>query len=196
MTRVLTKDKFEEIVQALHNDCILAFPTDTVYGIGVLCNHRSAAERMKNAKKRPETKPFPVMVASLADLEAVAWLTDRERKLALRFMPGALTMVLRKKDVIDNGLDTVAVRIPNDLFALRLLERVGPMYVTSANLSGEPACNTDAEVLQQLDGRIDLIVAGEAFSKTASTIIDCTGEELRLLRQGDLKIEDINKALL
>ena len=191
MTRVLTKDKFEEIVQALHNDCILAFPTDTVYGIGVLCSSRTAAEKMKNAKKRPETKPFPVMVASLADLEAIAWLTDRERRLALRFMPGALTMVLKKKDVIDNGLDTVAVRIPNDLFALKLLERVGPMYVTSANLSGEPACNTDAEVL-----RIDLIVAGEAFSKTASTIIDCTGEELKLLRQGDLKIEDINKALL
>ena len=196
MTRVLTKDKFEEIVQALHNDCILAFPTDTVYGIGVLCSSKPAAEKLKNAKKRPETKPFPVMVASLADLEAIAWLTDRERKLALRFMPGALTMVLKKKNVIDNGLDTIAVRIPNDLFALRLLARVGPMYVTSANISGEPACNTDQEVLEQLDGRIELIVAGEAFSKTASTIIDCTGEQLKLLRQGDLKIEDINKALL
>ena len=196
MTRVLTKDKFAEIVQALHDDCIVAFPTDTVYGIGVLCSSTTAAERMKNAKKRPETKPFPVMVASLADLEAIAWLSERERRLALRFMPGALTMVLRKKEAIANGLDTVAVRIPNDLFALQLLEKVGPMYVTSANLSGEPACNTDREVLEQLDGRIDYIVAGEAFSKTASTIIDCTGSEIKVLRQGDLRIEDINKARL
>ena len=151
---------------------------------------------MKTAKKRPETKPFPVMVASLADLETIAWLTERERKLVLRFMPGALTLVLRRKPAIDNGLPTIAVRIPNDLFALNLLERVGPMYVTSANISGEPACNTDQEVMEQLDGRIDCVVAGEAFSKTASTIIDCTGKELKLLRQGDLRIEDINKALL
>jgi L-threonylcarbamoyladenylate synthase len=70
------------------------------------------------------------------------------------------------------------------------------MYVTSANISGEPACNNDQEVMAQLDGRIEYIVAGEAFSKTASTIIDCTGSELKVLRQGDLKIEDINKALL
>ena len=196
MTKIVTKDKFEEIVQALHEDCIVAFPTDTVYGIGVLCSSKAAAERLKTAKKRPETKPFPVMVASLADLEAIAWLSERERKIALRFMPGALTLVLRKKDVIDNGLETVAVRIPNDLFALNLLEKVGPMYVTSANISGEPACNNDQEVMAELDGRIEYIVAGEAFSKTASTIIDCTGAELKVLRQGDLKIEDINKALL
>ena len=196
MTKLVSKNDFEELVRALHNDCIVAFPTDTVYGIGVLCSSKTAAERMKYAKQRPETKPFPVMVDSLAQMEEIAQLSARERIIVDRFTPGALTLVLKKKDVIDNGLPTVAVRIPNDLFALKLLEAVGPMYVTSANMSGEPACNSAEEVLKQLDGRIDYIVEGEADSKVASTIIDCTKDELTVLRQGDLKLEDIKKALL
>ncbi len=195
MTRLIEKVQLNEVIEGLNNGFIVAFPTDTVFGIGVLCSDDKAAARMKVAKIRPETKPFPVMVSSLAQLEEIAYLTDRERTIVKNFTPGALTLVVKQKGTINNGLETIAVRIPDDEFVLNLLAAVGPMYVTSANLSGEPACNSDAEVMEQLDGRIDLIVKGEACSHKASTIIDCTKENLVLLRQGELKLEDIESIL-
>ena len=103
--------------------------------------------------------------------------------------------MLKRKDTVKkefvNGFDTVAIRIPDDEFVLKLLNTVGPMFVTSANLSGQPSCNTSEEVMQQLDGRIAAVVEGEAVSHVASTIIDCTGEELKCLREGELKLQEI-----
>jgi len=194
MTKLVTVEQISEIKDALHNNCIVAFPTDTVYGIGVLCSSDTAYEKMKYAKKRPETKPFPVMVANLQQLEEVAYINERERKIITQLTPGALTLILKNKS-IHNGLETVAIRIPDDKFVLDLISEVGPMYVTSANISGEPACNTDKEVLEQLDGRIDYIVKGEAYSKVASTIIDCTADNLKVLREGQISLEEIEKVI-
>lgn len=195
MTRVLWKKNLEETSCLLKSGAIVAFPTDTVFGIGVIYNDREAVERMKQAKGRDASKPFPLMVASVRQLEEVACLTDRERKIAHRFTPGALTLVLKRKDTVDknlvNGFDTIAVRIPDDRYVLKLLRKTGPMFVTSANLSSQPRANNEKEVLAQLDGRIEAVVRGKAKSGIASTIIDCTGERIRCLREGTLSFKEI-----
>ena len=195
MTKVLWKKNLEETACLLKSGAIVAFPTDTVFGIGVIYNDREAVERMKQAKGRDASKPFPLMVASVRQLEEVACLTDRERKIALRFTPGALTLVLKRKDTVDknlvNGFDTIAVRIPDDRYVLKLLRKTGPMFVTSANLSSQPRANNEKEVLAQLDGRIEAVVRGKAKSGVASTIIDCTGERIKCLREGTLSFKEI-----
>ena len=154
---------------------------------------------MKVAKGRDEKKPFPLMVYDISQMHRVAFLNEREKRLVEKFTPGALTLVLKKKDTIKdemvNDFDTVAIRIPDDEFVLKLLKEVGPMFVTSANISGKPTTNSHDEVLNQLNGKIDLIVEGKAKSGISSTIIDCTKEELIFIREGDITKEDINNAL-
>ncbi len=199
MTEVLKKSEISRITDLLAHSEIVAFPTDTVFGIGVIYNDRIAVEKMKQAKGRDASKPFPLMVSGISQLDEVAYVGLREKVIAARFMPGALTMVLKRKDTVDadlvNGMDTVAIRIPDDYFVIRLLRKVGPMFVTSANLSGQPAANTHEEVLQQLDGRIGAVVRGKARLQVASTIIDCTGKKLQCLREGTIPFSQIESYL-
>ena len=195
MTEVLFKKNLEKTACLLKSGAIVAFPTDTVFGIGVIYNDAKAVERMKEAKGRDAAKPFPLMVANVRQLEEVACLTDRERKIARRFTPGALTLVLKRKDTVPrelvNGFDTIAIRIPDDSYVLKLLRKTGPMFVTSANLSSHPRATTEKEVLDQLDGRIEAVVRGKSGSGVASTIIDCTAEQLKCLREGTLSFKEI-----
>ena len=197
MTVLLDKRSLNKILSLLNQEEIVSFPTDTVFGIGVIYNSANAVNKMKIAKGRDASKPFPLMVADVEQMEEVAYLSDRERKIAEKYMPGALTLVLNKKDTVDdsfvNGFKTIAIRIPDDRFALRLLKKAGPMFVTSANMSGEPAANTHEEVLAQLDGRIAAVVKGEAKSHGARTIIDCTGKELKCLREGTISFKEIRE---
>jgi len=198
MTRIFKKMEIDEIVSLLNNGEIVAFGTDTVFGIGVIYNRAEAVEEMKRVKGRDALKPFPLMVANIRQLEEVAYVGEREKRIARKYMPGALTLVLKRKDTVRrelvNGFDTIAVRIPDDSFALKLLRKTGPMFVTSANISGQKAATNVQEVLQQLDGRIAGVVRGKGRSGVASTIIDCTGEELKCLREGALSLNDIKEA--
>ena len=195
MTRVLFKKDLEETVELLKSGAVVAFPTDTVFGIGVIYNDAQAIAKMKKAKGRDASKPFPLMVADLKQLEEVAYIGNRERRIAQKYTPGALTLVLKRKDTVSresvNGFDTIAIRIPDDRFVLKLLKKAGPMFVTSANISGMPAACNEKEVLQQLDGRIEAVVRGKAGTGVASTIIDCTGEELKCLREGTISYKEI-----
>lgn len=193
-TRIISKQDIGKVVRLLKRQQVVAFPTDTVFGLGIIYNDIKAFDRMKQAKGRPDAKPFPLMVASPEKLSEVAFVDERINKIAALFMPGALTLVLKKKNIPDEftaGLDTIAVRIPDDDFVSELLNQAGPMFVTSANLSDQPSCRSWQEVQQQLDGRIAAIVEGEAGSYASSTIIDCTSEELKCLREGNLTLEEI-----
>lgn len=179
---------------------VIAFPTDTVYGLGVRYDNLDALNRLKNAKLRPETKPIPMMVSSLAQIEEVAYVNENVKKLIQHFMPGAFTIVLKKKEsvpsYVSNGLETIAIRMPNDPFVLSIMDHIGvPMLVTSANLSAQHSCTNAQEVLEQLEGRIDGIVMGESGSSVASTIVDATKPEIKILRSGIISEESIRKVL-
>lgn len=198
-TEKLYEKDLLSIITYLKEGKVVALPTDTVYGLAVIYENEQALKRLKEAKGRPENKPIPTMVSSIVQMEEVAKLNTIAKQLAKSFMPGAFTMVLKKQDTVasylTNGLDTIGVRIPDDPFLQKVIEGCGkPLLVSSANLSGLP-CGYNAEcVLEQLDGRIDAIVVGEAKGK-ASTIVDLTGEKWKVLREGPISLEMIEKAL-
>ena len=199
-TQRLTKKDSAQIVEILNRGGVVAFPTDTVYGLAVRYDLKEAILKMKEAKQRPETKPFPMMVSSKAQIERVAVTDARSQKLIDQWMPGALTLVFKKRPEIDelvtNRFPTIGIRMPDDDFVLEIINRVGvPLLVPSANLSGQPSCTTAEEVLKQLDGRIDAVVLGESGASTASTVCDTTGDELKILRQGPIKLEDLEASI-
>lgn len=203
MTTIYSKHQLPEVIAALKAGQVIAFPTDTVYGLGVIYENEDALARLKAAKGRPESKPIPTMAANIAQLSAVGEVTKQVEALAAAFLPGPLTLVMKKKaqvaDYVTNGLPTIGVRMPKDDFVLALIEGCGlPLLVTSANRSGEATGTTFAEVMRQLDGRIDGIVEGECGLMSASTIVDVSASRIQVLREGPISqkaLEDIWEAV-
>lgn len=194
------KEDVDVVAELLMEGSVVAFPTDTVYGLGVIYDDEDALKQLKEAKGRPENKPIPTMVASLEQMMQVAEVNDMAKKLADAFMPGALTLIMKKKQetpaYVTNGMDTIGVRMPDDEFILELIGKCGkPLLVTSANKSGEASGISDEQVLSQLDGDIDAIVLGEASGKLASTIVDVTGDTFKILRDGPIREAEIAEVL-
>ncbi|OCN05483.1 hypothetical protein A4S06_08505 [Erysipelotrichaceae bacterium MTC7] len=197
-TKVLQADQLETIQSYIQAGKVVAFPTDTVFGVGVRFDDEQALHALKQAKQRDSHKPIPMMVQNLVQMKQVADVDWRMDVLYKHFMPGALTVVLNRKEnipsYVSDGKKTIAIRIPDDALLLELLAN-GPMLVTSANLSGELPGKDEQEVLAQLDGRIDAIVKGKAKANIASTIIDLTGERITLLREGVYSLAQIEAVL-
>ncbi len=191
-TRVLKADAtgaVEEAAAALNRGEVVAFPTDTVYGVAAGHGH---IEALFKAKGRPKDKRIPVLLSDASHLEASAIVTPAARALAARFWPGPLTIVL-----VAPRRGTVAFRVPANALARRLIAASGGgLPVTSANLSGRPDATTAAEVLEQLEGRIALVIdGGTAPGGTPSTVVDCTGAEPRILREGAVSAKEIERAI-
>lgn len=199
-TEVVTADEMDRLVAMLQQEEVIAFPTETVYGLGILYDSAAAMAKLKWAKKRPETKPFTLMVADVAEIEKFAHTKKRDWQIMRALMPGPLTVILRRREEIDerltNGFPTIGIRCPADPFVRELIQKAGkPLLVPSANLSGEPAARSSDEVLAQLDGRIAMVVQGQCGSAVASTIVDLTGEEIRILRQGEITMTQIKEVI-
>lgn len=197
--RTYSKEEINAVANALQNHKIIALPTDTVYGVGVMYGDLKDLQRLKNAKHRPETKPIPMMVSSIEHMELVAVVDERVKKIAEQFLPGALTLVLKVKDNVPkeytNGLDTIAIRIPDEPFILRVIDELNtPLLVTSANQSGAKTALTSDDVFEQLPD-IDGIVLGTCRALQASTIVDCTQEKLKILRPGPITLEQLEACL-
>lgn len=197
--RTYSKEEINAVADALQNHKIIALPTDTVYGVGVMYGDLKDLQRLKNAKHRPETKPIPMMVSSIEHMELVAVVDERVKKIAEQFLPGALTLVLRVKEEVPaeytNGLETIAVRIPDEPFILKVIDVLNtPLLVTSANQSGAKTALTSDDVFEQLPD-IDGIVLGTCRALQASTIVDCTQEKLKILRPGPITLEQLEACL-
>jgi L-threonylcarbamoyladenylate synthase len=183
-------------VEVLGSGGMVAFPTDTVYGVGVRVLDEAAIRRLYRAKGRSLDKPIPVLLANLEQLPEIALgPMDRALQLGERYWPGPLTLVLRRHPnlpAIVSSTDTVGVRIPDHPVALALLAAAGPMAVSSANRSGETNPRTAADVVKGLGGRIDLILDGSRTpGGQPSTVVDCTGERLQILRAGPIPAEEL-----
>lgn len=197
--RTYSKEEINAVADALQNHKIIALPTDTVYGVGVMYGDLNDLQRLKNAKHRPETKPIPMMVSSIEHMEQVAVVDERVKKIAEQFLPGALTLVLKVKDSVPkeytNGLDTIAIRIPDEPFILHVIDELNAaLLVTSANQSGAKTALTSDDVLDQLPD-IDGLVLGKCRALQASTIVDCTQENLKILREGPITLEQLESCL-
>ena len=179
---------------------LVAFPTDTVYGVGALAFDNAAVLSIFAAKDRPAEKAIPVLIADPEDLGKVTpEVPQVAARLASRFWPGPLTLVVAKHPHLPeavSALPTIGVRIPDHPVARALLRAAGPMAVTSANLSGQPSPSTAQAVFAQLGGRIALIIdGGETPGGVPSTVVDCVGAEPRILRQGPVSQEEIRTFL-
>jgi L-threonylcarbamoyladenylate synthase len=175
---------------------LVAFPTDTVYGVGALAFDGVAVKSIYAAKDRPLEKAIPVLIGDADDFAKVSIeIPEIALKLAARFWPGPLTLVVRKHPELPEAVSaetTVGVRIPDHPVALALLRLVGPMAVTSANLSGQPSPSTAEEVFIQLGGRIALILdGGKTPGGVPSTVVDCLGEAPQVLRIGAISKNEI-----
>ncbi len=184
----------------LRHNGLVAFPTDTVYGVGALAFKAEAVQRLYVVKGRATDKAIAVLVARTADLPKVAQeLTPSAQRLARDFWPGPLTLVVPKHPDLPaavSALPTVGVRFPDHPVARGLLELTGPLAVTSANRSGEPNALTAEEVLAHLSGRVDLLIdGGRAPGGIPSTVVDCTGLVPMILRQGPVSAAEIEATL-
>lgn len=194
------RESLERAVEVLRLGGLVAFPTDTVYGVGALAFDAQAVERVYWAKQRAAEKAIPVLLGREADLEMIASsVPEMARRLASRFWPGPLTLVVLKKSNLPQAVAsgaTVGARVPDHQTALALLRLAGAMAVTSANLSGRESARTAAEVMQQLSGKVELVLdGGRTPGGIASTVVDCTRPEPKILRPGPVSLEDINSAL-
>ena len=187
--------------RAVQRGALVVLPTDTVYGIGADAFDPDAVKALLEAKGRGRDMPPPVLISAATTLDAIATdVPGYARALVDAFWPGPLTLVCTQQSSLQWDLGdtrgTVAVRMPDHDVAIELLERTGPLAVSSANLTGRPAA-TDAEQAEEMLGeRVDVIVdAGEAPGKEASTIVDVTGSQGRVLRRGALSIEELNAVL-
>ncbi len=190
----------QRAAQVLADGGLVAFPTDTLYGLGASVSLPLSIERLFIAKDRPLERSIPILIASLDQLEDVAAVVPESvRRLALAFWPGPLTLIVpRRGDLPDilGPTPTVGVRVPNHPVALALLRLSGPLAVTSANLSGAEGCTTGEQVEQALTGKIDLILdGGRCPGGVASTVAAHDGKGVRILRQGPISREAIIAAL-
>lgn len=195
-TLVLFADRPGALAQAvavLRSGGLVAFPTDTVYGVGAHAYLPAAVARLYAAKVRPEGKAIPLLLGDAADIERVSRnLPPLTQRLTNAFWPGALTLVVPRNpelpDIVTAGGPTVAVRLPDHPVPRALARALGaPLAATSANLSGQAEATSAADVLAQLDGRIDLLLdGGHCAGGIASTVLDLTAQPPAILRQGAL----------
>lgn len=192
----------DETAAIIRSGGTVAFPTETVYGLGADGLNPEAVRKIFEAKKRPPGNPLSLLVHSREDLEKVAKnIPDKALKLMDAFWPGPLTIVLEKKDTVpeitSGNLQSIGLRMPDHRIPLELVKRAGtPLAAPSANLSGKPSPSLAAHVVADLSGRIDAIIdGGEAAIGLESTVVDMTVEPPVVLRPGAVGIEELERVI-
>lgn len=203
-TQILTTDEkdIKAAAAIINNGGLVAFPTETVYGLGANALDADAVARIYEAKGRPSDNPMIVHIARASDIGQLTPMLSADIVAIIdNFWPGPLTMVLKKKpgvpDRTTGGLDTVAVRMPDSKAALSLINMAGcPIAAPSANLSGSPSPTRAKDVIADMDGRIDAVISGEDCRVgIESTVVDMTGDVPTILRPGIITAENIEAAI-
>ena len=196
------QDALTEAGRLLRSGQLVAFPTETVYGLGANGLDGAACARIYEAKGRPSDNPLILHVADRAMAEMVAAeIPPMAEKLMAAFLPGPMTLILRRKSIVPDritgGLDTVGIRMPESAAARAMIRAAGvPVAAPSANISGRPSPTTAASVLRDMDGRIPLILdGGPCRFGVESTIVDCTGPVAVILRPGAITREMLTEVL-
>lgn len=199
MIKRFKQTEIDEIVKILKNDGIISVPTDTVYGICSRISTKKAHDKLVAVKNRPEEKSFPVMCANIEQIKSIALVNEIAEKIIKSFMPGPITIVLKKnKDLpnyVTNGKDTIAIRMATSKEMKEIIEKIeSPLFMTSANISGKPTCNS-LEEIENACPLLDGMLEGKIIYGKGSTIVDCTSNEIKTLRSGPISYEEILKVL-
>lgn len=200
-TNNIKNEELDEVVNALNNDKIVVFPTETVYGIGGNALKVDVINKLFQAKKRNYGKPISLLVGSIDKIKNIAYVDKNEEKIIKAFMPGELTLVLKKKacinDLVTAGKNTVGVRIPNHNIALCILNKVDfPLATSSANISGENNIADFDEIVSDLKDYVDIFIKGNISDDLkASTVVELNNDIVNILREGKISKIDIEKTL-
>lgn len=184
--------------EILRNDGTISVPTDTVYGVCARMSEKAEA-RLREVKNRPKTKSFPLMCSNLAQIREIAETDERAERIIKAFMPGPVTVILKKREnvpaYVNGGMSTLAIRMATSPVLKELIELTGtPVFMTSANQSGEKTC-TNLDEIEQACPLLDGMLEGSTQFGEASTIIDCSSSDIRILRPGPVTLEDIKNVL-
>ena len=194
------KNLFEQAKSALNNHQVIAFPTETVFGLGVYYDDEEAYHLLNTIKRRREDKPYTLMLSDIKDINKYAYIKESELNVLKKFIPGPITLLLKCKDnvpgYVTHNTGVIGVRIPENKEALELLKYLEkPLLVPSANRADQKPAMNDQEVKAIFNDEVAVIIPGQSIGGLPSTIIDLTGEEIKLIRQGPISLEDIKKAL-
>ena len=187
-------------ITALLNGKVIVYPTDTLYGLGADIFNKEAVAKIYEIKKRPINNPLPIAVSDLESLEKIAFVDEKTIQIAETFLPGKLTLILNKKDcvpdIVTGGLKKIAVRIPNNDIALKILSEFGPITATSANIHGTNTPGIISEISMQFnDNDISLYLDVGRLDGKPSTIIDLTENNIKIVREGAIPKKDIVDAI-
>ncbi|MFH1552864.1 MAG: L-threonylcarbamoyladenylate synthase [Candidatus Omnitrophota bacterium] len=193
-------DLIKQAVEVIHNRGLVAFPTETVYGLGANAFEPRAVTGIFEAKKRPLDDPLIVHITDPKDLHTLAEEVPPEaERLVSRFWPGPLTVVLKKREVVPDlvttGLDTVAIRMPSNTIARKFIKTAGvPIAAPSANMFGRPSPTTAQHVIDDLDGRIDVVLDGGSTEiGIESTVVEFIDGQVVVLRPGGIGVEELQE---
>jgi len=193
---MINEKDLSEIFRLLHDGFLVVYPTDTLYALGADVFNIAAVEKVFKIKKRPLSVPLPIAVSSLDMMEDVAFVNDTVKHLASIFLPGSLTLILKKKnvvpDLVTSNTTSVAVRIPDNDIALKLISDFGPLTVTSANVHGDktPGIIKDIRMQFKPDDVGYYLDFGKLEGKP-STIVDLSSETVKIVREGAISSDKI-----
>ena len=195
----MSQSDFPRALKALKNGDVIIYPTDTLYALGADIFNEEAVKRVFEIKHRPFSVPLPVAVASKKAIETIASLNENAHRIIDRFLPGTLTVLLKKKEsvpmIVTSGSETVAVRIPQQRIALRLLREFGPLTVTSANLHHEKTPGIIKDILMQLQTEVPVALDVGRLDAAPSTIVDLTMQTPRVVRSGIITEQELLDAI-
>lgn len=170
---------------------VIIFPTDTVYGIGCKIFDNESIDKIYKIKNRDYNKPLACLCADINQINEIAYVNDKARMLISKYMPGALTIILKSKEIVKEriGYDTIGVRIPKHDIALEILKKNGPMLTTSVNDSGAVPLNEYDEIVKKYSKLVDKIYDTNTISSNiSSTVVMCIDDNVSVIRQGEINI--------
>ncbi len=200
-SKEINSEELKQVVQALNENKIVIFPTETVYGIGGNALNEQVVEKLYQAKKREARKPISVLVKNKIAIKDIAYVSDSVAKIVDAFMPGPLTLVLKKRDnissVLTAGSDTVGVRIPKNKIALSILDRLNyPLATSSANISGMANSADFAKLITEFKNDVAIFIKGDVSSDLqASTVAIVDNGKVNILREGKITLSDLQEAI-
>lgn len=186
----------KELKEALLNGGVVAFPTETVMGLGVVFDNYEAYKKLNQLKGRPEDKPYTMMLGDVEDIQKFAYVDERAKKIIDNFMPGPLTILLQARENVPSWVThntgVIGIRVPAFDILLDILKYVNkPLLVPSANPSGLPPAKNIDKVLVYFNNSLDYIYYHNSAGGSPSTIIDLTGPSVKLIREGEVSLDVI-----
>lgn len=197
---MLTNEELINIKNILLDGKVISFPTETVMGLGVIYNNQNAYNLLNSVKRRPEDKPYTLMLGDVNKIKEYAYIDSISEKIIQEFMPGEVTLLLKAKSnvpsYVTHNSGIVGIRVPAYKNVCDLINFVGePLLVPSANRSGEKPCLTYQEVIDAFKGEVSYVLKENSLRNKPSTIIDLTDKEIKIIREGNITLEDIKRRI-